>query len=294
MIFRRTAAGLSNQYLFLGVDTVVFVEGGRSYSKEEVYLDHFNSSSIDIKFWQGIFKYYSTGKKYEFRAIGSKSTLLEIAKDISSGVVKNVFVAMDRDHDKLNKRLINADGIFYTYGYSWENDVWHPDVIQKEYLSLCVDNVSAIKKEIRNFISAFEKDIYSSVCCDIHLSTLNSSFFLREVNAARFIKIKDNKEPCLNTTYINSLFQKAKINKSKMTRYGKRIKANISRDCYGHLWAEFCYRLIDFLLSKKNELPRIAKHYVNFFAINEFFNLFSSEQFKMLHKHYSKHFAAVA
>lgn len=294
MNFRRTAIGLSNQHLFLGVDTVVFVEGGRSYSKEEAYSNEFNSSSIDIKFWQGIFNHYSTGKKYEFRAIGSKLTLLGIAKDISSGNIKNVFVAMDRDHDKLNKKIIKADGVFYTYGYSWENDVWHPEVIQEEYLSLCIDDASAIKKEIRNLISAFKNDIYPSVCCDIYLSTLNNSFFPRKVNATRFIKINNNKKPCLNATYINSLFQKANIGKNTMTRYGKQIKAKASRDCYGHLWAEFCYRLISHLLNKRNALSNIAKHYINFIAIDKFLNSFSSGQFKILHNHYNKYFATTA
>jgi hypothetical protein len=97
MSFRRTVSGLSNQYLFFGVDAVVFVEGGRGFSKEEVNLGNFDTSSIDIKFWRGVFRYYYPNKKFQFRATGSKTTLRSIAMDIASGNLKNVYVAMDRD-----------------------------------------------------------------------------------------------------------------------------------------------------------------------------------------------------
>ena len=84
MIFRRTSSGLSNQHLFLNVDTVVFVEGGKSYSKEEVYSGQFDTHSIDIQFWRGLFSIYRNSESLQFRAIGSKNTLKSIIQDVTN------------------------------------------------------------------------------------------------------------------------------------------------------------------------------------------------------------------
>jgi len=48
--FKRTISGLSNQHLFFDVDLIVFVEGGRSFNKEEVYVNKYTEETEDVIF----------------------------------------------------------------------------------------------------------------------------------------------------------------------------------------------------------------------------------------------------
>ena len=232
MIFRRTPSGLSNQHLFFNVDTVIFVEGGlKSYAKEEVYEGKFNSSAIDIKYWECIFSSYHPDTKYHYRAVGSKATLESIANDIENGVVKNVFVAMDRDHSKLNNKLKKVVGVFYTFGYSWENDVLNPIVVEDVFHLICVidrDEVD-ITNEISLAFQAFSNDISEAVSVDCFLSKSERSLFPRP-NPSCCLLIKKNKKPTVNTSIIEDLVSKQSVEESEYKLFLKDVEVNILQD----------------------------------------------------------------
>jgi len=127
--FKRTDSGLSNMHLFVKVDAIIYVEGGEtSYSLEDIKSGKYNKSSVDITFWRALFHYFLPGKKYHFRAVGSKSSLLELKELISKNLISNVYIAMDSDFDRHQNSRRKKKGIFCTHGYSWENDVWKPSV----------------------------------------------------------------------------------------------------------------------------------------------------------------------
>ena len=67
MSFRRSNRGISNQHMFHDVDLIVFVEGGISYSKEDVYNGKFNDESIDTIFWRKVFKKFCHAPKIKFK-----------------------------------------------------------------------------------------------------------------------------------------------------------------------------------------------------------------------------------
>jgi hypothetical protein len=119
MNFRRTNAGISNLYLFLGVDAIVFVEGGdTSYSLAELEKGLFNDQAEDLKYWEIIFRTFEPAKTFHLRAVGSKNSLLELADLVSSAKIKRVLVAMDRDFQNLTGELKTGPGVIYTSGYS--------------------------------------------------------------------------------------------------------------------------------------------------------------------------------
>ena len=110
MIFTRTNSGLSNQYLFHKVDYIVFVEGGgETPSFQEICQGYSRTKSLDILFWQAIFKKFGSNKKVKFKPVGSKSALKIIAKKVESGEVKNVFVAMDQNSDRFRNEYIQSN-----------------------------------------------------------------------------------------------------------------------------------------------------------------------------------------
>lgn len=294
MIFRRTCTGLSNQHLFLNVDAIVFVEGGRSYSKNDVYTGQFDTHAIDIKFWRGVFSIYHKGKKLQFRAIGSKPTLKNIVDDIDKEKIRNVYVAMDRDFDDINNELRNSNGVVYTYGYSWENDVWQPEIVADVFDTVCVVDRSFINIQgmISSLYQGFAKEITTAVCADAFLSGTNTTFIPRDKHLC-CLRVGRKVEPAVDKHKIRELLFHSSLTEEQVLNFGKKLHRIPLTYCYGHLLSDFCYRVIVHLMHKVSKLPSIAKHYVNCIAIDKFLRRLSRKDFLHLHKYYEASFSAL-
>lgn len=183
--FKRTKNGLNNLRLFYNVNYIVYLEGGSaSYNKTEVYQNNFNRDTEDISFWSQIFEKYKPNEKLKFRSVGSKVTLKEIAADLVDENIKHVYIAMDNEFDEVLNRRINHPNIFYTHGYSYENDIWNNktiiDIIS-EFTAVKVD-----EKYINNGYNKFKNNIKLGVYADGYLFSKNQSFFYRK----RLVKAK--------------------------------------------------------------------------------------------------------
>jgi len=294
MIFTRTSRGLSNQYLFWGVDSVVFVEGGEdTLSINQVIAGLSGSQSIDVLFWQGIFLTYLTGKKFKFLPVGSKGTIKYIANEIKAGNITHVYVAMDRDHDCFIGSLIEAPGVFYTYGYSWENDVFNKTVIEDLFHSMCPISLNGINytKEIESLINDFSRDIRWAVYADILLACNGSSLFPRRQRPESLLQSDANGKPIINRQKILTLVKKAKSKSTSKIVLRKRITFSPCVDCYGHLMALYFYRSLVYLLKKYAKVPDLPKHYAYTSAINQFCMDLTKPPLSIHNKHYQDQFA---
>ncbi|MEW6235792.1 MAG: DUF4435 domain-containing protein [Candidatus Omnitrophota bacterium] len=293
MNFRRTSSGLSNQHLFLNVDTIVFVEGSTSYSKDDVYNGKFTTDSFDIKFWHELFSIFLKKKKVQFRAIGSKSTLKSIAEDIEKGEITNVYVAMDRDFDILNFRHIQTKGVLYTYGYSWENDVWQPEVVQDVFGTIYIGILPGeVAERIFTLYKQFVNDINIAVYADAFLSRFNRSFIPRDKHM-RCIKFERDSEPTANIDTIQNLLEKIRFSKEEIQDFGSRYTIDPFSDCYGHLLSDFCYFLISYFLKKVSKSPSMSKDCVISIGIDKFINRLTKRQIPTLNTHYKNYFSSL-
>lgn len=292
MSFRRTTKGISNQHLFYSVDYIVFVEGGKGFTKEEVYKGKFDSSSEDINFWKGIFCHYEKSKRFHFRSVGSKSTLVSIIEDIQNNTIKNVFVAIDRDHDVFIKKLSLSKNVAYSFGYSWENDVWNKNTINQVLETLCsaINSDFDIQKEISKICDNFYKDIKFAVCCDAYLHCSGKQAFIPRGKHLACLNFNKKTPPSVSVDKIKELCTQLGLEKSKIISFGKKHKINPARDCYGHLLSDFFYWLVVYIVNKIAKLPTIAKYYINCLAIDKFINNLSSGKNKPINDHYSAFF----
>lgn len=296
MTIIRTPTGLSNQHLFWGVDAIVFVEGGSDrFSVQQVYSGLSGYQSIDVLFWQAVFSYFLTGKKYQFRPIGSKGTLKTIANEIRTGNLKHVFVAMDRDHDRCLGSLIQAPGVLYTYGYSWENDVFNKTVIQNLFKLMCPVSLSGInyKKDIESIINDFTRDIRWAVYADILLANYGSSLFPRKQGPESILKSESDGKPIINRQKISTFIKKAKAKRFSKFFFGKKIQFSPCIDCYGHLMALYFYRSLMYLLKKYSTVPDLPKYYAYASAINQFCIDLPRRSLSITNKHYSGQFSTL-
>ncbi len=273
MTFTRTAVGLSNQKLFLKVDVVVLVEGGSSISIEDVYKGKLNEESIDILFWRGIFNIFLKKKTFKVRAVGSKKNLIKIASDISRGAIKDVFVAMDRDYDHLTGTIISSNGIFYTKGYSWENDVWSNNVIKETILSISLADFDKEKMftELDEIINQFRKDVRWLIYADMIL-VINGSSLLPREKPMSIITHNSRGLPSINRGIV---LKKIKTKRS-VTSINKKISVKLKivplSDCPGKIVSCYAYSLICYFINKICKLKTIPRHFIDSFGIQHFHN----------------------
>lgn len=292
-MFRRTAQGLCNQHLFLAVDVVVFVEGadqeGKTFTKKQAYSGQSNQHSVDVKFWAGIFSIYQPNIKFKIRPVGSKSTLMSIGQDIANGKVKNLYVAMDRD-SLIPNTMIKAKGIFYTHGYSWENDVWQSDTLQSVLATYCSTKMSpkavnSLKKQIVNDYKSFGKNISIAVYADTFLCSTGNVLIPRKKHRC-CLNVQSGQLPAVNVKKIDELLKASNVSKKKAQAFGHAYKIQPLRDCLGHLLSDFCYHSILHYLKKVAKLPSIAKDYVLTVAIEKFLDRLKLRESPTLWKHY--------
>ena len=128
--FHRTSHGLTNQAIFENVDAMVYAEGGRRFfTMSDLESGAGDPTTLDSAFWATILRFASPHKKVRVRSVGNKTTLMGIAQLLVDGTVNRVIVAMDRDFDDRRGRMISHKNVLYTYGYSWENDVFNEMVL---------------------------------------------------------------------------------------------------------------------------------------------------------------------
>ncbi len=296
MIFRRTRSGLSNFRLFVGSDAVVFLEGGVSFSREEIEKGFFASTSEDIRFWQSLFEIYLPNKNLQFRSIGSKETIKSIALDIETGDVTNVVVAMDRDFDHLLNRKIASKNVLYTYGYSWENDVWNESTLLAAFCSL-IGHSKADAADEHNIIKAYLNKFYCKLNRAVKIDALliqnNDSLFIRS-NANFYIAIERNGAPSINCSQLRKSLSDARTRNHRPVVNEFGYETNAFNDCFGHLLASYFYRVLAYLIEKIHKQPKLPKSYANSTAVLMFANLLKSGSFPDISKHYSDEFARVS
>lgn len=229
-----------------------------------------------------------------FKAVGSKQTLLEIANEVVSEKITNTYVAMDRDFDILKNIDIKGKGIFYTYGYSWENDVWQIDIVYDVLNAFCGNKCvfEETKKDIEKLYKEFLKDIFCCVSTDAFLFMKDISFWDRK-NHLKYLKFGKKIKPKVNLEIISSSFCGLNLNESNIEKFGTENNLHAQKDCFGHLISDYCYWLFVYLLNKLNKFPPIAKHYFNCVGIDKFILKLSNNKYPEIYNHYQLTFSSI-
>jgi len=295
MSFRRTESGLTNLYLFFGVDTVVYLEGGSSICRDDVDQGLYADSTQDIRFWQTIFNIYRSDKKYKFCSVGSKETVKSIATDIMEGRVNNVIAAMDRDFDHINGRLLVANNIIYTYGYSWENDAWNKAALREAFCSLsgaCSTKINTEAEIIDEYFHEITLKLRGAIRLDAVLSQYDNSFFDR-TSFMRYVEIKRNGMPIVNLEQINNSLAEVRNKVDGTILRKNHFVLSPLIDCFGHLLAEYVYRILSYLLEKLRKNPKLPKDYASSMIVEKFGQLLKNDLLPDIKQHYNSEFSRV-
>ena len=204
---------------------------------------------------------------------------------------------MDQDADYFNDELIKCDGVFYTWGYSWENDVLQFKTLIELFFMLSPierdQHEIDVIKTMDEIYKRLEKQIRHYVSVDILLASKHLSFFPR-TNYKQCIQCHPAHRipPILNKQNLRNRLRDIKDRHSSLKPFyfkdGK--KPMTIRYCYGHLLFLFCYRMITYLLKQYSSTPEIALNHLSLFAAKLFNDLISDSIFEEIYDYYSKQF----
>lgn len=248
MSFTRTNSGLSNMAKFYGADLIVFTEGGTSsFTINEIKNGQYNKSSVDIKFWGGIFNRYGFDKKVHFRAVGSKTCSDDICDLLESGKIANIIVTRDSDLDDFLGGKVNSPFILYTHGYSWENDVWQPSIVRGQIESLIF--TGALDERIINVIDSAYKNLKNNTFRLLKLELIYRSAgvkLITSMSGERFVSGRS--VPKLKVDQILKAIRNEKGKLTRPIRINTKIDSEKSvRYCYGKLFEAFGLSLISYI-----------------------------------------------
>jgi len=294
MTFKRTPSGLSAYHKFVNAELVIFTEGGKSsLKKSEVLSGKHNKESFDAVFWNVIYSIYMPDKKTYFIPIGSKSTLDEIAKDIINEDLKTVHVAMDRDYANFMKNLLNHKGILYTYGYSWENDVFNKETIISIVYQLKplnptdVELKTKISQDIKLLLDKYYRNIKRVVSLDVLLNKYDKCLIPKKGEA--LIKVSGKyKKPSLNKNKILKIIAELKQDRKNRINADKKMNIRPKEDCYGKLFASFCYRTVIYIINKYSSKFSPSKENVFVLAIHYMQNNYNHAVYADIKNHYDQ------
>jgi len=283
--FQRSNSGLSSLYLFYEVESIVFVEGGGdTLSLESLIGGDSNTAGHDFKFWSHLFKRFLKRKRFKFRPVGSKSTLLQLASLISDGRVRNVLVCMDRDFDNYSGRLLHHPRILYTHGYSWENDAWslQSSIAVFRKISHAVDDTEALA-ELKSAFAAFETKLrwiilsHALLVSNGLLSITNSQLEAVVLRGA-------GQMPVIRSSAMRELIRHARPRSPKPhVRFPHRMPFSVFDDCYGHLLSTYAFHTLAYLLRKHCNIRSFGKDVAASIAIDSSYASIMRRPRKRLH-----------
>jgi len=237
--FHRTPQGLSNQAAFIKVDAVVFAEGGSGgLTIEAIEQGGGDTSTLDCAFWSTVLR-HASGRTIEVRSVGNKPTLAAIAELVAAGKARKTVVAMDRDFDQQRGADIQHPNVLYTFGYSWENDVFQEPVLL-DVVSDLAPNRPALEKAqalLRTAAKEIDRSFTGIVRLDYALATQGEQVTLRE-EVYKSIGVHHEEAPKVDRSVVAAELSRCRI-QYPSTRLSAKHCARADRDLYGHALAKW-------------------------------------------------------
>jgi len=259
--FTRTSSGLSSLHHFHDVDLIVYIEGKVSDLTDATTSDN---DLYDMKFYKTLFSNFSN-KKVKINIAGNKLNALDYHDKIVAENILNQFVIVDRDYVDILGNRINSGRLFFTKGYSWENDFWSKKLCVQLISLLTTNNVSANDDLIKTLRKCVRR---LSLLYKINILMLKKGSFLFKMSdkGGRLgINIDTSLPHCISKSEFERLVQKANgiVTKQEVIDYIKKNKFESFSIIQGH-FLEFLVLKLTLAMCKKHSN---AKSNVDFNAL---------------------------
>ena len=299
MTLTRTKSGLQNMHILMGVDLIVYTEGGEgeTYTVEEIYAGKGFHKSADIRFWKGMFEHYLPQKKVKLLAVGSCETLNKIAADISEGNLQNVCVAMDKDYSLFWGNYVDHQRVVRTRTYSWENEIFQTDIILEAFKRVAIENFEELETRIfiddtRNILCGQLKHLLRA---DLVLVAANKSLFCRQKPESCFEHVKQQEAPPkIDFARMKGHLrrQKADIKGFRLINRPNAVEIDTVRDIFGKPLLIASIRILQHLIRIAKQRS-IHKDYLTKFLLEAFHSWIADNPETETAKFYADKFSGV-
>lgn len=152
MKFERTAFGLSNRNIFVGSDITVYTESNPDFPE---------THKCENIFWKRVLQRKFPGKRLKFVAKGNKEALKNLISIIEKdqAAEPRSVICIDRDLDDFTAGIIDKEFVFYSHGYSFENDVFNIETVLRYFHAIVADD-DLVDDVIRRFRSCLANLIF--------------------------------------------------------------------------------------------------------------------------------------
>lgn len=274
MSFRRSAKRLSVLAKLRKVDLMVLTEGGVGI-QEETDNKFFSDKEIinDRFFWRIVFSKHGFKNRIFYKAIGSKTRLKEYAEEISKENIKNLCVAIDSDLDKVNEETTDSIYVLYTYGYSWENDVFTRILLLEHLKDLLLEYVEQkeVVLEVDRLVLEFIESSRIIMSDEFKFRKFGVSFVTR-LNSNRFVRLdKDGVKIDLVEVEKEVKLLKEKILTNDWNKIEVPLLATFDKFVYGKFQEHFFYLLTQYIEDKYLKVNgKRSKNYFRRELLNKF------------------------
>lgn len=290
MTFLRTARGLANLHVFFRVDLIVFVEGGVGLPLESIVAGEDCGDSYDLAFWRQFVKIVLPSRKCCVRPVGSKQNALKIAVLIKGEELKTAAVALDLDYDDLLGTYIDEPFIWYTLGYSWENDVWSLEILMAVIEKLVARDLEPnLEAELRTRVIKFWRDVYWAVRGDVLLVGNDMNVIPRQ-GVGRLLESDESGWPRVKRGELRKGVRLARNQADSTASQAPKDRIVTEDRCYGHLVGQFFCALARAVL-RRNGVKVVPNHFLVLQAVREFWRKAGSDRGDRYHLHYFQHLA---
>jgi hypothetical protein len=170
--FARSRSGYRNSPRFHSGNILIWVEG-----------------ADDVRFWRSVFPATWNSSATKIKPVGGGAALREIADDVRDAKTDAV-VAMDSDYDCLSRHKQKHVRVVKTHGYSIENYIYEPYIVDEVLLLKCRSNPKKIPESRLHLGRVWEADLggklWDLIALDCAARNLNLSEEVMGNNSARF------------------------------------------------------------------------------------------------------------
>ncbi len=212
---------------------------------------------------------------------------------MASGAVTGVYVAMDRDFDHLLGLAIKSPKVLYTFGYSWENDVWRQEVLEEVFYMVCgvCRNTIKVNEVLANAFSDFKRDMRRVTYADF-LCVKHGIAFVPRQSPQKVLLVARGVVPALNKEALRQCMRTVKAQRTGAITAGSKVRTDPLTDCCGHLIGAFGYSLLMYLFRKFCKGTTYPRHLIDAIAIDRLFDRIRQGNLEALRFHYQQQLTA--
>ena len=183
---------------------------------------------------------------FELLTVSNKMAALDYAEQIVASGTNNLIVIVDKDLEGVTCSPIPLRCVIRTQGYSWENELWSPKVINEVARIISNSNIMVASLINKNLPMLQKRLKYLSLLNAV--SCLYGTALLSNSNSLAGIRFRLPSLPVDEVKRISSQFKSSAASGCSLSRNIIRESSNAESRAIirGHLWENVAFRLISY------------------------------------------------